>query len=64
MIKQLIILFSITFLSPTTQRNIHERWNIELNKFVDDKGGVNYVKWRENTIGIDAYIDVLKKKSS
>ena len=61
MIKQLIILFSIIFLSSTPQRNIHERWSIELNKFVDDKGGVNYVKWKENTLGIDAYIEVLKK---
>ena len=58
---QLIILLTISSLSITFQRSIHDRWNIELNKYVNEKGGVNYAEWNKNTAGIDAYISTLKK---
>lgn len=57
-----IILLAISSLISTFQkRSIHERWNIELNKYVDQKGRVNYIEWNKNEEGLNAYIIILKK---
>ena len=57
----LIILFIFISLNFFSQRSIHERWNIELNKYVNDQGQVDYINWSKNTNGLNAYISVLKK---
>jgi hypothetical protein len=58
---KLTILLTILSLNFICQRSIHERWNIELNKYVNEKGQVDYFNWNKNTEGIDAYINVLEK---
>ena len=58
---KLTILLTILSLNLICQRSIHERWNIELNKYVNEKGQVDYFNWNKNTEGIDAYISVLEK---
>tara|TARA_B100000780_G_scaffold43210_1_gene26798 strand:- start:775 stop:1470 length:696 start_codon:yes stop_codon:yes gene_type:complete len=58
---QLIIIFSILSLSFFSQRSIHERWSVELRKYVDTKGQVDYVNWYKNKEGLNAYIIVLKQ---
>ena len=57
----LIIIFSILSLSFFSQRSIHQRWNVELRKYVDTKGQVDYVNWYKNKEGLNAYIIVLKQ---
>jgi len=57
----LIIIFTLISLNFLFQRSIHERWNIELNKYVKENGLVDYIKWSKNKDGLNAYISVLKK---
>ena len=56
MFGNLIILAFLTILSPNDQKNIHDRWDNELKKYVSDYGKVNYKKWNTNTHGIKSYI--------
>ena len=56
-----IIVFSIISFNFLSERSIHNRWSIELLKFVDENGQVDYVNWSKNRVGLDAYISALKK---
>ena len=56
-----IIVFSIISFNFLSERSIHNRWSIELLKFVDENGQVDYVNWSKNRVGLDAYISTLKK---
>tara|TARA_B110000444_G_scaffold261478_2_gene314028 strand:- start:8119 stop:8814 length:696 start_codon:yes stop_codon:yes gene_type:complete len=57
----LLIILTICLLNETFERNIHERWSVELKKYVGKDGLVDYENWNKNTEGLDAYISVLKK---
>ena len=61
MFGNLIILAFLTILSPNDQKNIHDRWDNELKKYVSDYGKVNYKKWNTNTHGIKSYIEALRQ---
>ena len=61
MFGNLIILAFLTILSPNDQKNIHDRWDNELKKYVSDYGKVNYKKWNANKHGIKSYIEALRQ---
>ena len=41
------------------QKNIHHRWNNQLQEFVSETGLVNYKAWKKNQNSLDAYINTL-----
>ena len=61
MFGNLIILAFLTILSPNDQKNIHDRWDNELKKYVSDYGKVNYKKWNANKNGLKSYIEALQQ---
>lgn len=66
MIKYMKILGLITFvviplLSLTQEHLKHEQWNTLLQKYVDDKGHVNYKGFKKDEIQLDKYLTVLSQ---
>ncbi len=61
MLGKLIILMSLIILPLSGQKNIHDRWDNELKKYVSYEGRVNYKKWRTNKHGIKSYIEALQQ---
>ena len=61
MLGKLIILMSLIILPLSSQKNIHDRWDNELKKYVSIDGRVNYKKWGANKHGIKSYIEVLQQ---
>ena len=60
--KNLLLFFLIFInLNLFSQRDIHERWDFELKKFVNQNGKVDYRNWSENRNGLKAYISVLEQ---
>ena len=57
MFGNLIILAFLTILSPNDQKNIHDRWDNELKKYVSDYGKVNHKKWNASTFRL-SYFDL------
>ena len=50
------VLFFFTSNSLISQKNIHDIWNSELKKYVDDKGNVNYRMWKKNSKLLETYL--------
>jgi len=42
------------------QKNIHERWDQQLKKFVSKTGEVNYKDWKSSIYDVDSYLEALK----
>lgn len=54
------LIFCLLFHPSWAQKSIHELWDNELKKFVDAEGRVDYKRWKEDTILLDAYIAELE----
>ena len=50
------VLFFFTSNSLISQKNIHDIWNSELKKYVDDEGNVNYRMWKKNSKLLETYL--------
>ena len=61
MLGKLIILMSLIILPLSGQKNIHDRWDNELKKYVSYEGRVNYKKWQTNKHGVESYIQALQQ---
>ena len=66
MIKYMKILGLITFvviplLSLTQEHLKHEQWNTLLQKYVDEKGHVNYKGFKKDEVQLDKYLTVLSQ---
>ena len=59
--KSKFLIFTLLTINLFSQRTLHERWNIELKKYVDEKGLVDYYNWSKESYGIDSYIEALQK---
>jgi len=64
--KILFAIFLFTFLGfsqeSINQDNIHNTWNAQLQKYVDEKGNVNYSKWlKEGKKELDNYLKNLQQ---
>ena len=55
-----IILFFFTSNSLISQKNIHDIWDSELKKYVDDQGNVNYRGWKKNSKLLETYLKNLE----
>ena len=56
-----ILALSVFLLSPFSyQKSIHDRWDVELKKYVSEEGIVNYKKWKSDKHPIKAYIKALE----
>ena len=53
---QLTISFFLLHFLLHAQKNIHHRWNNQLQKYVADTGQVNYNAWQKDREHLDAYI--------
>lgn len=52
----LLFLFSLT---GVAQKNIHHRWNTQLQKYVSDTGQVDYQSWQKDQAPLIAYLNTL-----
>ena len=43
-----------------SQKNIHERWDKQLKKFVSETGKVNYNSWKNSIYDVESYLETLK----
>jgi|TARA_B110000259_G_scaffold1817_1_gene2174 hypothetical protein len=43
-----------------SQKNIHERWDKQLKKFVSETGKVNYNSWKNSIYDVESYLEALK----
>ena len=43
-----------------SQKNIHERWDKQLKKFVSKTGKVNYNSWKNSIYEVESYLEALK----
>ena len=50
------VLFFFTSNSLISQKNIHDIWNSELKKYVDEEGNVNYRMWKKNSKLLETYL--------
>ena len=55
------VLFFFTSNSLISQKNIHDIWNSELKKYVDDEGNVNYRMWKKKFKTIRNLLDKFRK---
>jgi hypothetical protein len=53
--------FILCTLVVNGQKNKHERWNQQLQKFVNQQGQVDYKGWMTEKSNLDAYIKTLEK---
>ena len=45
-----------------SQKNIHERWDKQLKKFVSETGKVNYKSWKNSFYEVESYLKALKNR--
>ena len=50
------ILFFFTSNILISQKNIHDIWDSELKKYVDEEGNVNYRLWKKNSKLLETYL--------
>ena len=50
------VLFFFASNSLISQKNIHDIWDSELKKYVDDEGNVNYRVWKKNSKLLEKYL--------
>ncbi|MEE3034632.1 MAG: DUF547 domain-containing protein [Bacteroidota bacterium] len=60
-LKTVVLLITFLLISPY-QKSIHDRWDIELKKYVSEEGVVNYKKWKHNKHSIESYIKALEEQ--
>ena len=60
-LKTVVLLITFLLISPY-QKSIHDRWDIELKKYVSEEGVVNYKKWKHNKHPIESYIKALEEQ--
>ena len=51
------VLFFFTSNVLISQKNIHDIWDSELKKYVDEEGNVNYRLWKKNSKLLEKYLD-------
>jgi len=57
-ISTLLLLF-LFCLRVEAQKNIHHRWNTQLQKYVSETGAVDYNSWQEDQEDLNAYLQTL-----
>ena len=50
------VLFFFASNSLISQKNIHDVWDSELKKYVDEEGNVNYRVWKKNSKLLETYL--------
>jgi hypothetical protein len=53
-----LLLFFFCF-SAIAQKNIHHRWNNQLQKYVSEAGTVDYKSWQNDQENLEAYLETL-----
>ena len=56
-----IILSCLVYFSLVGQKNIHHRWNSQLQKYVSETGIVNYKSWKKDQGQLETYIMTLSQ---
>lgn len=57
----LYLIVGLISLSSFSQKNIHHRWNNQLQDYVSENGNVNYKGWKKDQNNLNAYINTLSK---
>ena len=58
-LKTLILLF-IWLSTTVAQRNVHERWEVQLQRYLAPTGLVNYSDWKKEPHALHAYLKALE----
>ena len=60
MFLRTFILLFLWFTTVIGQRNMHERWEVQLERYVTSTGMINYSDWRKEANALDSYIKALE----
>jgi hypothetical protein len=60
MLLRVLILLLLWFTTATGQRNIHQRWEDQLERNVSSTGMINYSDWKKEAHALNSYLKALE----